>query len=390
MRYTRKRIPSTIQKRTLKHKSRVYTIDVFPNLDDLRYGSGITKSALNKYEKSTKKLYENSSVCSFNRIKKDGTQAQCESHCNFIKGRRNLIDTDIETILRYQIPTQKYRETPLRILQNIILYTYFKLHNKKSQPCVLITTHSKRISNLFKLPYIKNGALFSLSYNGIGKKNYWILKMLHSGVRTLESDIINPKDSLVNMTPRKIYIPVKYNIPVMTIYFVSCGLGYHKVAKAGNISRNSNVFIDCPLITESGNKEIIDLRSIVICNKIRNSFNEFKKRAPKDLYLTTNDKFFKHLRGILTKYSEVASQRDKKKYFDRVMNNSQIEKFMGSQYQILINAIYSTQTHGEGQIEKLSDILVKNVGMSRINREWIFLTSHTKEQFIVVLLLSLK
>ena len=52
---------------------------------------------------------------------------------------------------------------------------------------------------------------------------------------------------------------------------------------------------------------------------------------------------------------------------------------MGSQYQILINAIYSTQTHGEGQIEKLSDILVKNVGMSRINREWIFLTSHIEK-----------
>ena len=49
---------------------------------------------------------------------------------------------------------------------------------------------------------------------------------------------------------------------------------------------------------------------------------------------------------------------------------------MGSHYQVLVNAIYSTQTHGEGQLEKLSEILVKQVNMSRINREWYFLTSH--------------
>ena len=73
MRPTRKRIPSIIPKKTLKNKSRVYAIDVFPDLYDVRYGTGITKRALNKYEKSTHKLFENSSVCSFTKVKQRNT-----------------------------------------------------------------------------------------------------------------------------------------------------------------------------------------------------------------------------------------------------------------------------------------------------------------------------
>ena len=375
MRYTRKRIPSIIPKKTFKNKSRVYAIDVFPDLYDLRHGTGITKSALNKYEKSHK-LFENSSVCSFNRVKEGKLKAQCESHINFIKGRRGMLNTDLETILRYQIPTQRYRDTSVRILKNIILYIHY-ISQKKAQPSVLVTTHPKRISHLFHLPNIKDGALFLLEYD---RRNYWTLSMLHSGVRTLESSILNPKNTLDNMKPQTIYIPInkRHGISSMSIYFVSSGLSYHKVSQAANITRNNKIFTDCPLITKLGNNEIINLRSIVICNKIRSNFIELQKKSPKEGYITTTNTFFKNLNGVLTQYSEVKSQPDKKKKIDKILGklSSYIETFMGSHYQVLVNAIYSTQTHGEGQIEKLAEILIKNIEMSRINREWYFLTSH--------------
>lgn len=183
------------------------------------------------------------------------------------------------------------------------------------------------------------------------------------------------------MKSQSIYIPInkRHSISMMSIYFVSSGLSYHKVAQSANITRNNNIFTDCPLITKLGNNEIINLRSIVICNKIRSNFIELQKKSPNERYMTTTKNlFFANLRSVLTQYSEVKSQPDKKKKIDKILGKSSnyIEKFMGSHYQVLVNAIYSTQTHGEGQVEKLAEILVKNVNMSRINREWYFLTSH--------------
>ena len=360
---------------------------ILPDLSELRFGVGIAKSTLNRWEKATSVLFENDSYCSFQKIRKKSRafREKCESHSNFVRGRQGNMITDGQTVLEYHIPPMKYAVTPIKVLANIIQFinSYARKRDSVGRlPTAIISSHSKRLAWLFGFKsQVKEGAVLSLEN---AHHNQWVVTLVHPGIRHLESALgLDKKDldfDTLKNNQKIIRIPINRSrqISAMKIYFISSGIGFHRIAKSNGISRNNYMFMDTPLITSKGYDEIVELRMLTICKTLKDAF----LTNPKATFITSSNPFLRRLRIVLNMYSSLPDKKDQTEKLDRILEqlrpglSSHIKKFLGSYYQILVNAIFCDQADGEGQMRKIASVITNDLSRSRIKREWIFISSY--------------